>query len=531
MSRVSGAFSGVGSAQASHRSNPSVEATLLVPRRVGSFVLVSECSVLQSFKLATQLKNTQYQTSRTHELKAQHHMTQLYHTATRNPQEHKNKNTRTQELEKGRNGTRFLNTKANLALLFSSLSHAPPFSLQRTDALAKGIGILFFFQSYPVLSQGILLKIWKYPTSFFQAPRKERARRIFRISDAWSFIHHQLEKMNSDLSPSFVGGRVRPCRLFADPFSSPIVSFGTASETGSEAIPMAPLKQRERFTIDDGPRSEICEGDLKAIQKKYGIHSSVHMRSPSEFERAPDGGPGEIANYEAYLVAGFRGIVPSLVAEVSSFLGFCPSQLTPLSWKILMSIQVLGELHGPETGIHEVLYSYRFAPWRIVPGFYHLQPRDGAPVVEEPRRGIQSHSSFKNNWSGRYMFMKIQELFHYPTFCRTVDVSRPVSFLGEVMAKKMLMNLGAFVGLKVDKPSSVIEQLPHMHAFWSLRSNRARAKAGSLRSDRAQAKPRSLRSDRALPKRRYDTSPCILVKPSMLSPEDRSKLGSCFPLF
>ncbi|WZY99154.1 hypothetical protein YC2023_071483 [Brassica napus] len=205
--------------------------------------------------------------------------------------------------------------------------------------------------------------------------------------------------MNSDLPASFVGGRLRPCRLFADPFSSPIASFGMASETRSEAIPKAPLKQRESFTLDDGPRSEIPEGGLKAIQKKYGIHSSVHMRSPSEIECAPDGGPGEIAIYEAYLVAGFRGIVPSLLAEVSLFFGFCPSQLTPLSWKILMSIQVLGELHGLETGIHQVIYSYCFAPWRIVPGFYHLQPHDGAPLVEEPRRGIRSNSSFENNRS------------------------------------------------------------------------------------------------------------------------------------
>ncbi|KAF3596466.1 hypothetical protein DY000_02021818 [Brassica cretica] len=36
-------------------------------------------------------------------------------------------------------------------ILFSSLSHAPPLPLQRTDALAKGIGLLlFFFQNYPV---------------------------------------------------------------------------------------------------------------------------------------------------------------------------------------------------------------------------------------------------------------------------------------------------------------------------------------------------------------------------------------------
>ncbi|KAF3560096.1 hypothetical protein F2Q69_00014886 [Brassica cretica] len=33
--------------------------------------------------------------------------------------------------------------------LFSSLSHAPPLPLQRPDALATGIWLLFFIQSYP----------------------------------------------------------------------------------------------------------------------------------------------------------------------------------------------------------------------------------------------------------------------------------------------------------------------------------------------------------------------------------------------
>ncbi|KAF3556369.1 hypothetical protein F2Q69_00013543 [Brassica cretica] len=36
-----------------------------------------------------------------------------------------------------------------------------------------------------------------------------------------------------------------------------------------------------------------------------------------------------------------------------------------------------------------------------------------------------------------------------------------------------------------DEPSSVITQLPHMHAVRSLRSYQAQAKARSLRSDRA----------------------------------------------
>nr|VDC96568.1 unnamed protein product [Brassica oleracea] len=38
-----------------------------------------------------------------------------------------------------------------------------------------------------------------------------------------------------------------------------------------------------------------------------------------------------MAIFEAYFKAGFRGFIPSLIAEVSACLGFAPSQLTPLS--------------------------------------------------------------------------------------------------------------------------------------------------------------------------------------------------------
>ncbi|KAF2555056.1 hypothetical protein F2Q68_00016115 [Brassica cretica] len=58
---------------------------------------------------------------------------------------------------------------------------------------------------------------------------------------------------------------------------------------------------------------------------------------------------------------------------------------------------------------------------------------------------------------------------------------------------------------------------PNVHSAWSLRSDQALAR--SLRSDRA----------RALPKHRYNISPCVLVYPSMLSPEVRSEPISRFP--
>ncbi|KAL0678154.1 hypothetical protein Bca4012_006135 [Brassica carinata] len=200
--------------------------------------------------------------------------------------------------------------------------------------------------------------------------------------------------MNSDLPSlpaSLVGGRVRPRCLFADPFSSPAASHREVPEAHNEAVPMAPSKQRCSYVLDDGPCSEIQEEDLMAIRRRYAIHSSVQMSSSSEFKRASDGEPNEMAVIEAYLVAGFRG-------------SFCHSWLTPLSWRTLMPIQVLGELYGLDIGIHEVLYSYYFAPLTIMPGFYHLQPRDGTPLVEEPSR----------------------------------DVARPVSFLGEAVAKQVL---------------------------------------------------------------------------------------------
>ncbi|KAF3561253.1 hypothetical protein DY000_02014275 [Brassica cretica] len=66
--------------------------------------------------------------------------------------------------------------------------------------------------------------------------------------------------MNTDtsaFSSSFVGGRTRPRRLSADPFASPTSVWGEISEADNEAVPMAPLRKRCSYFLDDGPRSEI----------------------------------------------------------------------------------------------------------------------------------------------------------------------------------------------------------------------------------------------------------------------------------
>ncbi|KAF2586057.1 hypothetical protein F2Q70_00036162 [Brassica cretica] len=228
---------------------------------------------------------------------------------------------------------------------------------------------------------------------------------------------------------SLVGGLPRPRRPFTDPFSSPVPSWGDVPEADSEAVPMAPLRRRRYCFFDDGPRSEIREGDLANMRRKYAIHPSVGMRSPTEFEHAPDGGAGEVAVYEAYLEAGFWGVIPSLIGEVSSFFSLCPSQLTPPTWRTLMAIQLLGKLHGFSAGVHEILYSYYFAPLVNKAVFYHLQSRYGTPLVEEPSRGVRGNYPFRDGWNSRYVFVKIQEPVGYPTSWRTVGKCFPPGFL------------------------------------------------------------------------------------------------------
>ncbi|KAL0802463.1 hypothetical protein Bca101_057639 [Brassica carinata] len=193
---------------------------------------------------------------------------------------------------------------------------------------------------------------------------------------------------------SLVGGRARPRRFSADPFSSPVPAWAEILGAAREAVPMAPLKHPRSYLLDDGPHSEIRYKDLIEIRRRYGVSPLVR--------------------------AGFLGVIPFLVAALSLYFGFCPSPLTPLTWRTLMAIQVLGEFHGFSVGVHEVLYLYYFSPLVSKPGFYHLRSREGAPLVDEPSRGLRGNYPFGDDWDKRYVFVKVLGPLSYPTFWCTV---------------------------------------------------------------------------------------------------------------
>ncbi|KAF2578315.1 hypothetical protein F2Q68_00004729 [Brassica cretica] len=107
----------------------------------------------------------------------------------------------------------------------------------------------------------------------------------------------------------------------------------------NEAIPMAPFSKRHSHLPDDddGPCSVIRGEELMEIRRKYSISPSVELRLQRR-------------------------------------------QLTPLTWRELIAIQVLGEFHGILFGTSEILYSYYFAPLIGKKGFYHIRSGDGNPL-------------------------------------------------------------------------------------------------------------------------------------------------------
>ncbi|KAL0802372.1 hypothetical protein Bca101_057548 [Brassica carinata] len=221
-----------------------------------------------------------------------------------------------------------------------------------------------------------------------------------------------------------VGGRAGPYHPSADLFSLPMMSPGATLEASSEAVPRAPLRHR-RFHLsdeedDDGPRSDVGEGDLVEIRRRFLIPESVELRCAGEFERDLDGGTDEVAIFEVYREADSRGGILSLIAEVSSYFPFYPSQLTPSTWRTMIAIQVLGELHGIPFGVSKILYSYSFVPLMNKKGFYHIRSRDGEPLVNEPPRGVRGGFSFGDLWNKRYGFMKVNGTSGYPLFWRSV---------------------------------------------------------------------------------------------------------------
>ena len=154
-----------------------------------------------------------------------------------------------------------------------------------------------------------------------------------------------------------------------------------------------------------GPASSVGEEELAEWRSRYSLPSSVFLRVPTPEEHASSYIPGEISVYEAFFDSGLRRMIPDLIAGLCNLFEISPSQLNPLSWRILIAIQNLGDLEYISLGINEVIFAYHLAPLNGGEGRFHLRPRSGLLIVEELPKSDRKGPVLNKKWQERYAFM------------------------------------------------------------------------------------------------------------------------------
>ncbi|KAF3538104.1 hypothetical protein F2Q69_00021325 [Brassica cretica] len=177
--------------------------------------------------------------------------------------------------------------------------------------------------------------------------------------------------------------KVKSKRRMDSPISKSDSSSDPHDETEHNLLAPAPLSYTPLIPPLVGPASLVGEDDFAEWRKKYLLPPYAVLRASSSSERAYNCMPEEITVYEAFFDSGFRGEVPSIIAELCDYFRISPSQLNPLAWRILIAIQNLEDVKCLPLGVNKVLYAYHLAPISGGEVHFHLRPCSGLPIVEE----------------------------------------------------------------------------------------------------------------------------------------------------
>ena len=129
-------------------------------------------------------------------------------------------------------------------------------------------------------------------------------------------------------------------------------------------------------------RSGVVSEDVRLWRYLYRVPPSVEIRVPSPHERVDWVVPRWVAVYELMLKDGMRFPIPRLIRDVCNHYEIAPSQLMPNAWRVLMLLESLGNRHGVDCELGEVLFSYYLKEHDVDKGRYKLIARVGrAPIV------------------------------------------------------------------------------------------------------------------------------------------------------
>ncbi|KAH0879854.1 hypothetical protein HID58_067248 [Brassica napus] len=247
------------------------------------------------------------------------------------------------------------------------------------------------------------------------------------------------------LDSSSIDGRVRSKkqRSGAGPSKS-MDSFGSSLdltvevENPSRAVTgvASPSPRTNRF-LPVGPLLSIGVEEVASWRVRYHLPDNVLIRISGPIDRVSDFEADDVPVYEGFFESGFRDRVPSLVAKVSEVLEISLGQLNPISLRILIALQNLGDLEGLTIGVAEVLYSYAITPLNGGERRYHLHPRGGElPVQEVVKKERKRLLVFDGHWTEKLLLCtsRVSPLFG----AQLVDIHSVYPSLGEKTINQVL---------------------------------------------------------------------------------------------
>ncbi|KAK4412414.1 hypothetical protein Salat_2888400 [Sesamum alatum] len=132
-----------------------------------------------------------------------------------------------------------------------------------------------------------------------------------------------------------------------------------------------------------------------------GLHEGYEVVTPIEYQRANNLSPGCLAMYAAQCMSGLRFSLHPFLVELLGALGIPPSQLNPISYRLVVGLVLCCQLYHIEPSLENFLGV--LSP-RLTPGecFFHFSPRPSLVFIHE------KPSSY-GAWKSRFFFVRKAE--------------------------------------------------------------------------------------------------------------------------
>ncbi|XP_057789825.1 uncharacterized protein LOC131006674 isoform X2 [Salvia miltiorrhiza] len=150
--------------------------------------------------------------------------------------------------------------------------------------------------------------------------------------------------------------------------------------------------------------SLVTLANLQEIWALYDIPDWVSLHSPSGLERADWVLPGWTCMYVQMFKDGCRLPLPRLIVEMCDYHKIPPGQLMPTAWRVLMALQVFGEIYNIDITLVEVLETYHLTSNSGDIGRYMLKVRGNKSPL------ILGVDTLHTRWKKKYFFVPCEAL-------------------------------------------------------------------------------------------------------------------------